>query len=311
MFKRIKSISDVFLLLLAIGTFLPLLSGVFWLFELPAHLKSHMAIFALFLSIYAIFKKHVLFTFVAILLLILNSYVFLPHFSQGKVPDPTLAVRVLSVNVNWKNQKYENARQVINNLSPDIIGVLETTPEWKAQLNSVSSQYNSYYHESPGDNNLGMAIMSRFPIDELKLLYLSDDGYPTLSALITINELPVRVLIVHPPPPRSADYVRIRNEQFDAIAEIARNSPQIIVLGDFNSTPWAGSFRRLTRGNSMKLTSSGFAYATTWPTQLSLLGMPIDHIMISQSMGVVRHEAGRDIGSDHRPVYADIVVRRR
>lgn len=310
MFKRIKGISDVILLLLALGTFLPLLSGFLWVFELTAHFKPHMAILALLLAMYAIFKKHIVFTCLAVVMLLFNAYVFLPHFQQNNVPDPTLAVRVLGANVNWKNERYELTRQVIENLSPDIIGLLETTEQWKQQLSSISKQYNSYYHDDLSGENFGMAIMSRFPITELKVLQLSDEGYPTLSATIMINNLPTQVLVVHPPPPMTGRLSRIRNEQFDAIAAMARENPRMIVLGDFNTTPWTASYRRITRGNGMKLASGGFAYATTWPTQLSLLGIPIDHIMIAPSMSVVRYESARDIGSDHRPVYTDIVVTR-
>jgi len=195
-------------------------------------------------------------------------------------------------------------------LNPHIIGLLETNERWQQELEEVSEPYHTYFHHDEPDRKFGLAIMSRYPIVDLKVLDLSDEKFPSLLANIDVNGSEVRVLVVHPPPPLSAELTRIRNEQFDAIAEMARADPRLVVIGDFNTTPWVPSFKRLTRGNGMTLTSNGFPYATTWPTELGLLGIPIDHILISEGMRVVRHESARNIGSDHRPVFADIVLGR-
>jgi len=308
--KRRRGLSDLLIILLAIGTVLPLFGNYFWLFELPGHFKPHMAILALLLAIYSIFKKHIRFTMLAMLLVLVNSYIFIPYFSQNKVPDPTLAVRVMTTNLNWANSRVTSVRKVIENLNPHVIGLLETNERWEQELQEVGERYNSYYHHGPDDGKFGVAIMSRYPIVDLKVINLSDEAYPSLLASIDVNGDEVRALVVHPPPPMSAELTRIRNEQFDAIAEMGRADPRLIVMGDFNSTPWVPGFRRLSRGNGLTLTSRGFPYATTWPTELGMMGIPIDHILISGGMRVVRHESARNIGSDHRPVFADIVFGR-
>ncbi|QYH36756.1 endonuclease/exonuclease/phosphatase family protein [Salinibacterium sp. M195] len=100
----------------------------------------------------------------------------------------------------------------------------------------------------------------------------------------------------------------------DWIAEQCRSS-NVILAGDFNST--LDHYASLTDGGEFALGScTDAASATdnaaigTWPTQLpSLLGAPIDHVMVSpdwsvSGMRVIESHDGE--GSDHRPILATL-----
>ncbi len=47
----------------------------------------------------------------------------------------------------------------------------------------------------------------------------------------------------------------------------------------------------------------GFGSKMTWPAMLPLMGITIDHILVSKDITVLKHEVGPNIGSDHYPVY--------
>jgi len=47
---------------------------------------------------------------------------------------------------------------------------------------------------------------------------------------------------------------------------------------------------------------SGFGIHPTWPAQFSLMGIPIDHLLISPELSVHHFTTGPHVGSDHLPV---------
>lgn len=78
---------------------------------------------------------------------------------------------------------------------------------------------------------------------------------------------------------------------------------EVIVVGDFNCTPWSGAFRTLARA-LVPVTRR----VRSWPARLPLV--PIDHILYRGPLHVVRAGAwtagaARD-ASDHLPVVAEL-----
>lgn len=95
---------------------------------------------------------------------------------------------------------------------------------------------------------------------------------------------------------------RERPGQVAAIAaEMAGEA--LVIMGDFNCTPWSPAYRLLSRG--MK---SATRFARTWPSPAPIV--PIDHIFFRGRLGVV--SAGAWTGgparkaSDHLPVVAEL-----
>jgi endonuclease/exonuclease/phosphatase family metal-dependent hydrolase len=50
-----------------------------------------------------------------------------------------------------------------------------------------------------------------------------------------------------------------------------------------------------------------FGLGFTWPTFFPLLGIPIDHCLVSADLGVAQYRRLADFGSDHYPVLARLV----
>ena len=57
-------------------------------------------------------------------------------------------------------------------------------------------------------------------------------------------------------------------------------------------------------------TVDGFGLQPTWPAAAPWLGVPIDHVLASPSIGIRRREVGPDVGSDHRGVMVEFAMPR-
>ncbi len=53
----------------------------------------------------------------------------------------------------------------------------------------------------------------------------------------------------------------------------------------------------------------GFGPQPSWSTELLIPVVPIDHFLVSKDIEVLNRVLGPNIGSDHLPVYVDLLVR--
>ena len=82
---------------------------------------------------------------------------------------------------------------------------------------------------------------------------------------------------------------------------VADHPHPVILVGDFNSTPWSHVMTRLRRKAGLNILSG---IRPSWPATLGISLMPIDHILVSPdiiNLGVGR---GPYLGSDHLPIIA-------
>lgn len=103
-----------------------------------------------------------------------------------------------------------------------------------------------------------------------------------------------------------ADSNHWQEQQFRVAAakiQAADGRPSLLA-GDLNMTRWSRLFRILTGEDEEILQDSSLGYApwASWQSSNPLLGLPIDHVLISKHFRVGAHQVGPDLGSDHRPV---------
>lgn len=111
----------------------------------------------------------------------------------------------------------------------------------------------------------------------------------------------------HPYPPP------LQQEEHARLEAALRPLPtrRLILAGDFNSTPWSFTLRRLDR--ALPLTRRTHAIAT-WPSgeaqemgrrfTLPFPVLPIDHVYAGAGWRTVEVDRGPALGSDHRPIVA-------
>jgi endonuclease/exonuclease/phosphatase (EEP) superfamily protein YafD len=95
-------------------------------------------------------------------------------------------------------------------------------------------------------------------------------------------------------------------EQMAGLAHFLRQiGGPLIVAGDFNTPPWAGSLKRLLMDTGL---APALGFMPTWPAwPLPVPQLALDHILVSSDLDVVRAGTGPLAGSDHLPVWAEIV----
>lgn len=122
---------------------------------------------------------------------------------------------------------------------------------------------------------------------------------PSLAFTVNIPDgSAVNVYALHPNAPMKADLQRDRDAMIDALAKTA--AQPFVIAGDFNATPWCSIYSRIPG------VRVGSAFRPTWLTRIPLLGLVIDHILVSAGVRPSRYEPGPFLGSDHRPILARI-----
>ena len=96
-------------------------------------------------------------------------------------------------------------------------------------------------------------------------------------------------------------------------ADVAKRQRPLIVAGDLNAPETSPVIRTLLgQGLRDAFSSAGHGYGYTHghSTMLAISFLRIDHILVSPEIGVVDAFAGGKEGSEHRPVIADLLLKR-
>ncbi|MCD2189857.1 endonuclease/exonuclease/phosphatase family protein [Actinomycetospora soli] len=114
-----------------------------------------------------------------------------------------------------------------------------------------------------------------------------------------------RVLAVHPAvllPSRTHEWRR----ELDRLAGLVADDPRpTVVVGDLNATLEHRALQRVLRGMRSAAAEVGRAREGTWPAQRPRrLGVAIDHVLVSDAVGVGSVEVLDVPGSDHRALLA-------
>ena len=285
-----------------------------WVFDLASHFRRHYLLAAVFGLAVSCFRAGTATRAVMALALGINAWTMLPYWLPGAVNDPpkagtsSHAVSIISLNVLRFNSDTAPAIDYLRTRAASVVAVLEVNPEWAAALGTLADVYPHRLVESRLDN-FGVAVLSRWPLVDPRLVDFGDTGYPSIVADVDGPEGRFRFIAVHPYPPYSRTSSQLLVRHLHAVAAaVAGSSLPCIVAGDFNATPWSAGFRAFVRGSGLRDTALGRGVQTTWNAHRPLLRIPIDHIFVPPTARIVRRAVGPYVGSDHFPVEADVLL---
>lgn len=226
----------------------------------------------------------------------------LAGIAQSTQPNRTLAIA--SWNVFIQNDQYETIIETINSLDADVLLLIEVTPEHRKGLESLAKSY-PYSLWAPRNNTQGLAILSRVPGTKSRELVMGSSQMLALDVRIPAGEyskVPIRLLGVHTASPNEHGRFRVRDQQLADIAEWVKQSDgESIVLGDMNITPWSDAFKELLSSTSLVDSRRYRGYFATWPCGLGIVGIPIDHALVSPGLKILdRHCGFPTLDSDHQ-----------
>lgn len=247
-----------------------------------------------------------------LLCMLLNGVVIVPWYFSGasvKADAESYHLRLLLANIHFANTNYAGVIAMARAEKPDVMILQELTPLWAEQLQSVRDLF-PHAQINPGQDPPGIALYSRLPLDDVRVLTLGSVNGPSIFAKIKVGAVSVSLLTTHPPPPM-AGYAAYRNEQLRLVASYARDMPRpAVLIADLNTTMWSPYYSQLVRESGLVDARKGFGVLPTWPAPLksSLLMIPIDHCLVSPDLQVTGTKQGPDIDSDHLPLIVDLLV---
>ncbi len=215
-------------------------------------------------------------------------------------------LRIVSINVNFTNDRADLVLDFVNQQSPDAVVVLEYTQAWQDGLASLEAAYP--YVRLQSDT----ALYSRRPLSDVKVTQLGGVYAPAISATIDTDAGPLSLVAAHPISPVGGWRSRLRNRQLRELATLVNEQPHPVVLvGDLNTTPWSPYFTDLLRDAKLTDARRGFGVRPSWPEplRLSLLQIPIDHCLVGEGVCVRKFAVGSPVGSDHLPIVVDVCRR--
>jgi endonuclease/exonuclease/phosphatase (EEP) superfamily protein YafD len=289
-------------------------AGQYWLGDLAVHFPAQYAVAALLGFIALSWTRRPAWAAVALFTAGLNAMNAAAVF--GETPPPTetrsasgtVAVRMVSINVLYRNRDYRAVVDFLLTERPDVAVLEEITPQWRRALAVLDALY-PYKYASQGPAERGVLLISRWPIRHAATLPLGREDEPAVAALLDVHGKVVQILGVHTSWPLGPWRSSLRDRQLVELAGLARaRLAPLIVLGDLNITPFSPHFQQLLRAGALRSAAQGFGWQPTWPQFLPPAGIQIDHGLVSPDIAVRGFRRGPRVGSDHWPVVLDLVL---
>jgi endonuclease/exonuclease/phosphatase (EEP) superfamily protein YafD len=320
--KNIKILSyslAIILFVLSIGKFF------FWAF--PLELLTHFQIYYLWLSVALCLilticwcrnklRDRVLLALVLFTLTVNLSDIYPWYFSRTQIATVSSnALKVMSFNINVENTQTAAVVQSIRSVNPDVVVVIEVTPPMMASINAELNSILPYNFRSPGG---GLGILSKLPLQSPRGEKFAGSDATNLVTTISYQNKAIKMIGTHPLVPIKPDRFVKRNQHLQSIGNYLKNTQEsMILLGDFNLTPWSPYYRKLIGTTGLHNTRLGFGILPTWirPAThvkypfwlIPLINIPIDHIFVSQDIKVARTYIGNNGNSDHAPIISELV----
>lgn len=242
--------------------------------------------------------------------------------SAGKV------LRVVTCNVH--NGVYNGSRlaEYISEVRADVVALQECS----AQLGFPVPAGWHMVREG------GLVVLSRFPLRRGEALHAlrTNHKWPRASLLhcrIALPQGDVQFASVHLPSPRFGlqavldrrtilkpsrrDLLESETDHRRRVAQdvstvLAGIPGPLVVAGDLNM-PVDSTIYRSVWGkeyvNAFSWAGLGYGWTVQGGPRKLKIGVRVDHVLVRNGLGVLLCETGPDVGSDHRPLVADIAVR--
>jgi endonuclease/exonuclease/phosphatase (EEP) superfamily protein YafD len=214
-------------------------------------------------------------------------------------------VKVVSFNIWHANTEIGAIEALLQREDADFALLYEVGPEHATLIDRLRPLY-PHANGCHDSYRCGVVVLSRKAPASAEVRGYGHHGDPPLVAT-RFGSGPGSLTVIAAHLIRPIDSARNHWSEIDRLAELARAAAgAVIVAGDFNATPWSGSFARFRERSGLKHMG---AYLPSWPA--GPRGYPqlaIDHVWASQGVAFTGIEIGPDTGSDHRPLIARLTL---
>ena len=284
------------------------LGGSFWFFDLFNHFQLQYAVFIAAMVLLLLCRKAWRLAALASLFLMVVLIRIVPLLLPSGGEAAGNPLRLATFNVLTSNQSYKDVLDWVRTTDPDLIFFPEADERWAKELSPLLASH-PYKLEHFEGGNFGSVFHSKLPILDREIIPCGSSGLPYLKVKLQRGESSFTFYGAHPIPPVGEVNSKDRNDYLKAMAgDVAGEDGVVIVAGDLNATPWSHSMKPL-----LATGLQGSSLSPTWRRGNPLLAIPIDWLLYrgpsSKPDGIrcSKRWVGPDLGSDHRPVVADLV----
>jgi len=212
-------------------------------------------------------------------------------------PGRPPALRLVTFDLGADNSRFDEVAEFLLGANADIVLLQEVSCSAAERLlPKLRAAYANVF--APGDGCDRQALLAKRPwasvgqvITGTRKPLLVTARFQWNGAVFTLTG----TRLAGPPTPneRAADVERLR-------AHLATQGAAQIVAGAFNLAPFAWRFAQLQGAGLGQFAT----YVATWPADWPVLAM--DNVLSTDGIASVRVTVGPPLGSDHRPLIADI-----
>ncbi|MGK7395532.1 MAG: endonuclease/exonuclease/phosphatase family protein [Candidatus Cyclobacteriaceae bacterium M3_2C_046] len=228
---------------------------------------------------------------------------------KGK-PEVDDVFSILVANVWMKNNNYTALLNIIEKNQPDIVIALEVNAWWLDQIKVLESRYN-YVEKKPFDNTYGMALYSKLPLKNTRILYLNHEKVPSIHTQVIMNSnKEFNLHVVHPVPPKPSNHPDNVGEKEIALVKVGNmvvnEKLPSVVAGDFNDVAWSKTSRLFKEEGQLNDIRVGRGIYNTFNAKSWILRWPLDHVYVTSEFKVVEIKRLNKFGSDHFPFWVSL-----
>lgn len=293
-----------------------------WLLDLTSHFPLQYLAVQLIVFFVVILKvkpkAFLAFSLALLTLIFINTRQLYAYYwpSQQQVSSQNKAhLKILHMNVLIFNRSYETVADILKTTDADIVSLQEINEDWLAGLKAANGLKAFPYQLTHLESGNILASRLRFhnpqivPIREGRLGALigkSEGGI--LLADIQLSGKMISLINLHPPIPLTPRYEASYLRYLKQLNTLKKHfNKDIVLIGDLNTTPWSSYYKRYLKTLNLKDARAHQGFYPTWNAYLPVFAIPIDHVLVTNNFVTSQQRIGPFTGSDHLPVYVDLV----
>ncbi len=222
------------------------------------------------------------------------------------------ALRVLSANLLAGSGDERQVFGLVREQFVDVLALQEFTPAdleglRAAEVDAVLPYQALYPREGTG----GSALLSRYPLRE-RSVRTHAGGFLQAQATVDVpGAPPVMIESVHPTAPWGAPAMKYWERDLRDQPPATVDGPLRVLAGDFNATLDHAALRRLIdTGYRDAASVVGSGLSTSWPydEKWYIPAVTLDRVLADRRIGVLAVRPFRIRGTDHKALYAALVL---
>ncbi|MFT6864633.1 MAG: endonuclease/exonuclease/phosphatase (EEP) superfamily protein YafD [Akkermansiaceae bacterium] len=313
MIRLLKFIASAAALVLLVVSFLGFAGSNFWIFDLFNHFRVQFLVVSLVGVAFAlVLRSGALvgcYGGVGLCHLGFIAPLYFAPCDHAGERTASREISVVSYNTWARNDDWESIKPVLGRGEPSLIYLTELHPEIQTRIEELKSEFHIFQ-----ENSDAILVRRNAKLSPRLITNTEGDSLPGMVIAMGDEKMELMFLGIHPAAPLSRDATRRRDKSFAAIASFLEEVDEmVIVVGDFNATPWSRPFRCLQKRTGLVNSQRGGGFQATWPSYPGsnlnwLLRIPIDHCLHSPEIITLDRSVGVAGKSNHNPIRVNLEI---